>query len=1375
AYWFRNLRNPVQFEAAVRTLLDSGRRVFIEASPHPVLTVGVQETIDTTGLPASTLGSLRRDEGGLARFTASLAEAFTHGVSVDWPVFFERSAPRRVELPTYAFQREHYWLTPSNATGDPAELGLGAVEHALLAAAVEVADGGVVLTGRVSTQAQSWLADHVVGGVALMPGTAFVELAIRAGDEAGCDRVEELVLESPLVLPERGGVALQVRVGPEDGTGLRTFGIHSRPDEVMGEWTRHASGTLTAGSPESPPEAADLTAWPPPGATPVDVEGHYERMAEAGYAYGHAFRGLRAAWRRGDEVFAEVALPEHVREQAAGFGVHPALLDAAVQASGLGDFFRTAGEIRLPAEWNSVRLFASGATALRVRLTKTGPDAFAVALADGTGRPAAYVESLLVPAATPEELEALRSGEQESLLRMDWLALPAGGTRTAGRWAVLAAEPGQVCDSLRTAGITVETHADVPALAAALAEGAPPPDVVLLVCPDGSAGALAELAREAAAHALETVQTWLADERLAAARLVVVTRGALAVGADDEVTELGQATVWGLMRSAQSENRDRITLVDLDDPAAAGLLPALLESGEPQLAVRAGEALMPRLARADGDLLSPPRGVPWRLDVRDDATGVESLVPVACPEVDKPLEPGQLRIAVRAAGLNFRDVLVALGVVPDRVFTGGEGAGVVTEVGPGVEGFAVGDRVLGFVPQAFGPVAVADHQLLTRMPEGWSFEEAAAVPAVFASAYYGLVDLAGLSKGDVVLIHAAAGGVGTAATQIARHLGVEIYGTARPQKWHALRAAGVDDAHLSSTRDLDFEAKFLAATGGRGVDVVLNSLPGEYIDASARLLPRGGRFLELGKTDVRDPGQFAEAHPGVAYQAYDLTQASPERIQEILSEVVRLIESGELRHIPVTTFDVGRARQAFRYLSQARNIGKVVLTIPPPLDGSASVLVTGGTGVIGSAVARHLAQAHGVRHLVLTSRRGMAAPGAAELVDELAGLGAQASVVACDAADREALASVLAEIPAEHPLTAVVHSAGVLADGVIGSLTGEHLEAVLRPKVDAAVNLHELTRDMDLSAFVLFSSAAGVLGAPGQGNYAAANAFLDGLAAHRRAQGLTATSVAWGLWAQASGMTGHLDEQDIARMGRTGFVGLSTDQGLSLFDAALKTDEALVVAAKVDAARLRAQGGAVPAMLRSLVRVTSRRSANAAADTSVLVRQLTGASETDQQRILTALVRSHVATVLGHASPDSVVSDQAFSEIGFDSLTAVELRNRLSVVTGLSLPATMVFDHPTPEALAAFLRGRFAPGSDESPAAVERGDADEAEVRRALAGIPLPRLRQAGVLDLLLTLARSDGAPAADDPGEGSALAEMGAADLVQLALKDTDGEPSLS
>ncbi|MCT2594852.1 SDR family NAD(P)-dependent oxidoreductase, partial [Streptomyces sp. N2-109] len=875
-------------------------------------------------------------------------------------------------------------------------------------------------------------------------------------------------------------------------------------------------------------------------------------------------------------------------------------------------------------------------------------------------------------------------------------------------------------------------------------------------------GGVAGAAHREVSRVLGQLQEWLADGCWASSRLMVVTRAAVSAAGED-VSDLAQAAVWGLMRSAQSENRDRIMLVDLDDTASAGVLPSVVDSGEPQLAVRAGEVLVPRLARAGAEVLSPPAGVPWRLDVRAKVVGLEGLALVACPEAGQSLEPGQVRIAVRAAGLNFRDTLIALDMYPGKAILGTEAAGLVTEVGPGVSGLAVGDRVFGLVQHAFGPVAVADRRSLAKMPAGWSFEEAASMPVAFLTAWYGLVDLAGLRKGESVLIHAAAGGVGMAAVQIARYLGAEVYGTASLGKHPTLEEMGIDESHRASSRDLDFEGRFLEATEGRGVDVVLNSLAGEYIDASARLLPRGGRFMELGKTDIRDPQQIAEEFPGVVHQAYDLMQASPDRIQQMLTEVAELVQGGHLEPLPVTTWDVRRARQAFRILSQARHTGKIVLTIPPSLDTTGSVLVTGGTGTLGSIVARHLVESHGVRHLVLTSRRGMDAADAAALHDELTALGAQITVAACDVADREALARLLAEIPDEYPLTAVVHAAGVVADGVVGSLTKQQVDEVLRPKVDAALNLHELTAELDLSAFVLFSSAAGVLGSPGQGNYAAANAFLDGLAARRRAEGLVGTSIAWGLWEQASGMTGHLGRQDMARLSRSGLAGLTTEQGLGLFDAAVAADEALVVAARVDTAGIRELGSTVPPMLRRLAPAPSRPTASAAADTSNPMERLGELSEAEQRRIMTDLVRGHAASVLGHDTADAIDTGRGFTDLGFDSLAAVELRNRLGAATGLQLPATLIFDHPTPAAVADYLRAELAPTASETVAS-DWGGASEADIRRVINAIPLARMNQAGVLDLLLQLVEPDQSSPAADRYDSNAIDEMGIDDLVRVA-----------
>ncbi|HEX8005255.1 MAG TPA: SDR family NAD(P)-dependent oxidoreductase, partial [Trebonia sp.] len=471
---------------------------------------------------------------------------------------------------------------------------------------------------------------------------------------------------------------------------------------------------------------------------------------------------------------------------------------------------------------------------------------------------------------------------------------------------------------------------------------------------------------------------------------------------------------------------------------------------------------------------------------------------------------------------------------------------------------------------------------------------------------------------------------------------------------------------------LEFEERF----GGRGIDVVLNSLTGEFIDASARLLRPGGRFIEMGKLDIRDQDQF----PGLTYRWFDMLDAGPERLREILAELMELFAAGELRPLPVTAWDVRRGREAFRLMSQARHTGKIVLTMPRRWNPDGTVLITGGTGGLGALFARHLVAEHDVRHLLLVSRRGLEAAGARELERELAAQGAHVTVAACDMADRDAVAGLLAGIGTEHPLTAVIHAAGILDDGTIASLTPERLQSVLRPKVDAAWHLHELTADLDLAGFVVFSSVAGVMGTAGQGNYAAANVWLDGLMAHRRAQGLAGLSLAWGLWSQATGMTGGMSQADVQRMTAAGLLLITTEQGLALFDAALASDASLVVPVPLNMSAMPAQ--LVPPLLRGLVRGTRRTAASAyAADEGGLVRQVAGLTQAERARFVADLVRTQAAAVLGRSDPAAVDVRRGFRELGFDSLTAIELRNRLNVATGLRLSATLIFDHPTPAAV----------------------------------------------------------------------------------------------
>jgi acyl transferase domain-containing protein/acyl carrier protein/surfactin synthase thioesterase subunit len=914
AYWVRHVREAVRFHDGIRTLEAEGVNRFVELGPDGVLAAMTQGCIEKPE-NAVVVPLLRKDFDEDAAITTALAQLHVRGLSPDWKTYFAERGARPAELPTYAFQRDRFWLEASPADGDATSMGLEPVDHPLLGAATVLADSdGLVLSGRVSAATHSWLADHAVGGSILFPGTAFVELAIRAGDQAGCARVRELTLHAPLVLPDKGGVRVQVSVGTPDGQGARSLNIYSRADEPLGTapWALHATGVLEPGVATG---SFALSDWPPANAEHVDLTGLYDELAQGGLVYGPVFQGLREAWRNGDEVLAEVSLPEHARTGAQEFGLHPAVFDAALHAIGLSG---VAGEgMTLPYAWSEVDLFASGASAARVRIKPASASAVSLELADVTGQPVARVGSLTLREISGEQLAAARIAPDviaDALFRVDWpeIALPQGAESSI---------------------VDYESTNDL----------ATAPDVVVLRVPTGTDAAAA---RSAAHGILAAVQDWLGDERCTASRLVLLTHGAVAVSGED-VPDLAGAAVRGLIRSAQTENPGRLVLVDaLDERAALDLLPGIVAADEPEVAIRDGVVRVPRLVRA----------------AKPDTTA----------------------------------------------------------------------------------------------------------------------------------------------------------------EW---------------TRD----------------------------------------------------GQ---------------------------------------------------------------------------------VLISGGTGALGRLVARHLAEKHGVQKLLLVSRSGPKAAG--DLVAELAALGAEAEVVACDLADRAAAERLLAG----RKLAAVVHTAGVLDDGVFSALTPERIDAVLRPKADAAWNLHELTGD--LSAFVLFSSAAGVLGAPGQGNYAAANAFLDALAAHRRARGLPAQSQAWGQWAQAGGMTGG-DQP----AGRTGLPALSIADGLELFDAATAADHPALVPIKLDLAALRETE--VPGLLRGLVPAARRAAADREAGADSLLGKLIRLPAAERLGSLRELVLVHVAEVLGHTSIDLIDADRAFKDLGFDSLVAVELRNRLATATGMRLPPTLIFDYPTAADLAGHL------------------------------------------------------------------------------------------
>ena len=554
-----------------------------------------------------------------------------------------------------------------------------------------------------------------------------------------------------------------------------------------------------------------------------------------------------------------------------------------------------------------------------------------------------------------------------------------------------------------------------------------------------------------------------------------------------------------------------------------------------------------------------------------------------------------------------------------------------------------------------------------------------------------MVELAGLRRGQRVLIHAATGDVGQAALQLARYLGTQVYTTASPAKWDTLRSLGVAPDRIASSRTPDFETTFLTATGGQGMDVVLNAVAGELTDASLRLLPCGGHFLEMGKTDIRDPQQITTTHPGVTYQPFDLLRdAGVERLHTILGELSALFATATLSPLPTTSYDIRQAPQALRHMTQARHTGKLALTLPTALDPTGTVLITGGTGRLGGITARHLAVTHPGLHLLLVSRRGPHAPDAAELAADLAGLGAHTDITACDSTDPTAINTLLGAIPAEHPLTAVIHTAGILQDATLAAMTEQQLHHVLAAKADSAWHLHQATAGMGLSAFVLYSSVAGVFGAPGQGNYAAANCVLDALAQHRHTHGLPATSLAWGWWEPTSGMTAHLTHTDHTRMTRFGMTPITATHGMALLDEALTHPLPTLIPCPRNTTTLSTAGNDVPALLRDLVHTPRRAAATTAHHSPTSLANLLGALPEEQQHpYLLDLIRAHTATVLGHHSPEDVHPGHSFKDAGFDSLTAIELRNHLAHTTGTRLPPTLIFDYPTPTALARYLLNKL--------------------------------------------------------------------------------------
>jgi acyl transferase domain-containing protein/NADP-dependent 3-hydroxy acid dehydrogenase YdfG/acyl carrier protein len=1295
-YWYEGLRRPVLFQQAITRALERGCRHFIEVSPHPVLVGAIRDIAADAGIDAFGGRTVRRGEGGIADFTAALAAAWTRGVEPDWRALYPDGAP--TGLPVSRFQRRRYWLPPKARTEGLAAAGLRATGHPWLAAVTDLPDGTTVHTGQVSLAAAPWLADHAVHGVPLLPATGMLDLLMHAAFPARC--LKDIVLHAPIPLL---GDGVDIQVHSSDDGGRRSHRLYSRTRDSAAPWALNAEAFASPRGDHADDDSgapASAGPWPAAGAESADVTGCYESLKRRGHEYGPCFRNLTAAWAAGRTWYTEARLSPGQPDGASGFAIHPALLDAALHGimfTGPAHPTDHAGTL-LPYTIGKITFTGLGANMLRSTLTLTDPALFQVRVSGPDGKLVCAIDGLRVRPTTARALRAAVTAADNVTFRPTWRRVPAlDRPADMPSWAIV---------STRT---DLPDGARCPTVSAVASATAPAPAVVILDDRDGGSGfpdplppaETATRVRGRLCRVLAEVQAFLAEPRLQDSRLVVLTRRVHSTTFGEPIEDLPGAAVAGMLRAAQQEHPGRIQHIDLDGTPDPAVLAAAVATGRPRLALRGERMLAPRLAKGHGGQILdlPADDIPWHLAAPPSHT-IEDVAAVRVPQLREPVAPGHVRIRVHASGVNFRDTLVCLGQVDALI--GFESAGTVVETGEGVTGMQRGDRVLAFVPGGFGPMVDADCRWVYPVHPRWTLPQAAGFFAAFVTAHHSFHELAALEAGQKVLIHAAAGGVGMAAVQLARARGADIYATASPAKQPLVVAMGIPREHIASSRSLAFEQELREATGGTGFDVILGSLTGEFVDASLRLLRPGGCYVEMGMIGARDPARVKTQYPDVNYQYFRLDRLPPEVLRSAYGELLALFEAGSITPLPTQLWSIRHARQAFRRLSHGLTTGKVVLAQAAELDPDGTVLITGGTGVLGGLLARHLIIAHQARRLLLVSRRGEQAAGAPELKRELQELGATVTVAACDTADRAALARLLACVPAAHRLTAVIHAAGVLDDALVNDLTPERLDTVLRAKVDAALNLHDVTRTLDLRAFVLYSSMAGIVGAPGQANYAAANSFLDALAHHRRQLGLPAVSISWGMWQQASELTVKVGSTELARWARLGMAPMGTRQALGAFDTAIELDQPHVA---VTALVPLTDDPSLPDLYADLPRQAGRRRPATAAHGA------SGPQQTDLAALcslpigerltaLTALVCGHAAAILGHASPEDIPADQPFRNAGFDSLASTEFRTRLNNALDIRLVATAAFDHPTPEAMARHIDKLLNPprgsgGTDE--------------------------------------------------------------------------------
>lgn len=1141
--------------------------------------------------------------------------------------------------------------------------------------------------------------------------TAYIEMALAASKETANVTQETLPIEigdlqiqEALSLPDSGSCLIQLHRQPSDEHSF-DFKIFSKQE--TSEWNTHAQGWVGQSqnfSGNSKFESIDKQIPPDPN--------FYEKLSKRGLEFGTAFQGICAVSYSDDEIQAKIEIPESLLDEIDTYHFHPALLDACLQPISML-LLDESESLYLPVQIGRLRIFRSPSSLLwsRGHLLPTS-DSNVSRLANiqifaSDGQPVAEIIDLRLQRVKRSALlNSLQNIKKEWLYGIDWqllstLETPASqshlsktgsclivndshgvGEKLAGLMKELGI-PCQMCDSKQISESETLKKAKIIIHFASL-DLPPAGEGSLTNEQNTSLGSLLNIIKMLHTHQNEQCQLWL------------VTQGAQAVPGTPAFS-IEQAPTWGLGRTLQLEQPNLATkLVDLDpaetvEEQAQRLLAELLATDtEDQIAHRDGQRYAPRIAPIKTSTpATKPSEEPKRLTISQ--RGALQNLTLSPTERLTP-GPGEIEIRVRASGLNFRDVLNALGLYPGEPGPlGDECSGDVIAIGADVTELQPGDAVFGLAPACFGTHATTRAKLVVKKPEWLSYEQAATIPIPFLTAHYALNHLAGLSNDQRVLIHAGTGGVGMAAIQLAKLAGAEIFATAgNPEKRAVLKTLNVK--HIYDSRTLDFSDAILAETDGQGVDAILNALAGEFIPKSFAVLSERGCFLEIGKTNIFTPEQAAKIRPEGSYHVIfigDLIREQPAYIQSMLQELLDMFERGDLTPLPQRVFPLKEAAEAFRYMAQAKHIGKIVLiqrerqVLPENLNAHGSYLITGAFGGIGPHLARWMVE-HGAKRLVLASRRGESAPGAKELAQELTDAGAEVILCKADLARPQDVMAVIGA--AGVPLRGVIHAAGIVADGMLQQQEWSNFERALLPKLDAPWLLHRLTQGMPLDFFVLFSSAASVMGSQGQANYAAGNAFLDALAHFRQSNGLAALSINWAGW-ENLGMTAAISERDRKRWEKLGLSSIAVPDGLNAFAASLKVKRPQIAVLPIDWPIFSQSTLGKQPIFRKLATPDGSEKVT---ETTILhqPKWLLQWDETPinhRRTVLTQVIRGEAIRVLDLVPGTQIDARRALNELGLDSLTAVEMRNRLSQLLEEPLPSTLLFDFPTCEALADYL------------------------------------------------------------------------------------------